>query len=83
MASAKKKKSKASTKVRIIKDPGVMKDISDLKSAMYQVANALRQLQLYAKGAQPTQQGLNLLNEYINQVDKVVMSGGIRGLGTP
>ncbi len=83
MASAKKKKTKNSARRKILTDPEVLRQISDLKTAMYGVANALRQLQLYAKGAQPTEAGLNLLNEYINQVDKAVPTGGIRGLMTP
>jgi hypothetical protein len=61
----------------------MQKEIADLKLAMHGVANALRQLQWYAQGIQPTQEGLKLLDDYVNQVDKVVNPGGIRGLGTP
>lgn len=81
MASAKKKRNSATKKVVI--DPRVLKDINDLKSAMYQVANALRQFQLYAKGERPTEAGLNMLNDYLNAIDKTLTPGAIRGLMTP
>lgn len=80
---ATKKKAKRSAKKRIITDPRVLKDISDLKSAMYQVANALRQLQLYTNGAQPSERGKNMLDEYLNAVDHTLTPGAIRGMMTP
>ena len=59
------------------------KEIADLRLALHGVANALRQLQMYAQGKQPSEEGLKILDDYVNQVDKVVNPGGIHGHGTP
>ena len=52
-------------------------EINDLRAAMRGVVKALRQLELYAEGQKPSAEGLKRLNEYINEVDKVVNPGTI------
>jgi hypothetical protein len=59
-------------------------EVDKLKTALIQVSNALRQYQLYVvNGDQPTERGIEMLEDYLRAIDRAVHPAGLSGLRRP